>query len=101
MLLGLAGGWFCSCGCRDRQISLASKAIAALRTFETGQFFSSIAGHLSKRSFVHAGHFGTQGQVRPADAEPLALRLKRDRRLGFKLRGRVSGALQQERQAPW
>src|SRR6266481_8325506 len=38
-----------------------------------------IAGHSSKRSFVHVRHLGAQRQSRPTDAESLALWLKRDR----------------------
>src|SRR6266545_1609343 len=51
-------------------------------------------GHPGERSLVQIRHVGAQNQSRAGDAKALAFRLKRDRRLGGKLRGSVAAALE-------
>jgi hypothetical protein len=54
--------------------------MVALRTLDTGQFFSALlglAGEASKCRFVKIRHLGAKGQRGSTDAESLPIRLKR------------------------
>src|SRR6266508_1172736 len=51
-------------------------------------------GHPGERGLVQVRHVGAQNQSRAGDAKPLTFGLKRDRRLGGKLRGSVAAALE-------
>ena len=72
--------------------------IAALSTFETGQFFSASPAMRAKPAVVEVGHLASQGECGLADLEFLAVRIQRDGGLGGELRRVEPRRLQAERQ---
>ena len=70
--------------------------IAALRTFETGQFFS--ASPAMRANPASSRLAPSQGKSRLADLESRAVRIQRDRSFSGEFRRVEPGSLQTERQ---